>query len=100
MPEPRVVCQPARGVPRYREIANSLQSSAAVRADPAGFARIQWDTWSPLGWFDDACRSDPAGLPEAAVSGERDPGLPGNRDLLDLSCLCHSGPIQEVQDRD
>lgn len=26
----------------------------AMRADPAGFARIQWDTWSPSGWFDDA----------------------------------------------
>jgi pimeloyl-ACP methyl ester carboxylesterase len=26
----------------------------AMRADPAGFARMQWDTWSPSGWFDDA----------------------------------------------
>lgn len=26
---------------------------SAVRADPKGFARIQWDTWSPPGWFDD-----------------------------------------------
>jgi pimeloyl-ACP methyl ester carboxylesterase len=25
----------------------------AVRSDPAGFARMQWDTWSPPGWFDD-----------------------------------------------
>jgi pimeloyl-ACP methyl ester carboxylesterase len=23
----------------------------AVRRDPIGFARIQWDTWSPEGWF-------------------------------------------------
>lgn len=23
----------------------------AVRADPIGFARIQWETWSPEGWF-------------------------------------------------
>jgi pimeloyl-ACP methyl ester carboxylesterase len=23
----------------------------AVRRDPVGFARIQWDTWSPEGWF-------------------------------------------------
>ena len=23
-----------------------------VRADPRGFARIMWDTWSPPGWFD------------------------------------------------
>jgi pimeloyl-ACP methyl ester carboxylesterase len=26
----------------------------AVAADPIGFARIQWDTWSPTGWFDEA----------------------------------------------
>lgn len=25
-----------------------------VRRDPVGFARIQWDTWSPHGWFDEA----------------------------------------------
>lgn len=25
----------------------------AVAADPIGFARLQWDTWSPAGWFDD-----------------------------------------------
>ncbi|QCP54084.1 alpha/beta hydrolase [Trinickia violacea] len=25
----------------------------AVRSDPKGFARIQWDTWSPAGWFDE-----------------------------------------------
>jgi pimeloyl-ACP methyl ester carboxylesterase len=24
-----------------------------VQADPVGFARIQWETWSPLGWFDE-----------------------------------------------
>lgn len=29
----------------------------AVRKDPIGFARIQWDTWSPAGWFtEDAFR--------------------------------------------
>ncbi|MDE1184303.1 alpha/beta hydrolase [Paraburkholderia sp.] len=27
---------------------------AVIAADPRGFARIQWDTWSPPGWFDDA----------------------------------------------
>jgi pimeloyl-ACP methyl ester carboxylesterase len=27
---------------------------AAVAADPKGFARMQWDTWSPPGWFDEA----------------------------------------------
>ncbi|WP_222841932.1 alpha/beta fold hydrolase [Cystobacter ferrugineus] len=32
-----------------------LDSGAeAVRADPKGFARIQWDTWSPPGWLDDS----------------------------------------------
>ena len=25
----------------------------AVRQDPVGFARTQWDTWSPPGWFDE-----------------------------------------------
>ena len=25
----------------------------AFAADPIGFARIQWDTWSPPGWFED-----------------------------------------------
>ena len=25
----------------------------AVAADPRGFARVQWDTWSPPGWFDE-----------------------------------------------
>jgi pimeloyl-ACP methyl ester carboxylesterase len=25
----------------------------AVRKDPIGFAHIQWETWSPPGWFDD-----------------------------------------------
>ena len=25
----------------------------AVASDPVAFARIQWDTWSPPGWFDD-----------------------------------------------
>jgi pimeloyl-ACP methyl ester carboxylesterase len=27
---------------------------AAIEADPVGFSRIQWDTWSPQGWFDEA----------------------------------------------
>jgi hypothetical protein len=24
---------------------------ATIEADPKGFARIQWNTWSPGGWF-------------------------------------------------
>ena len=31
-----------------------------VRNDPVGFARIQWDTWSPPGWFDEAEFSETA----------------------------------------
>jgi pimeloyl-ACP methyl ester carboxylesterase len=27
--------------------------AASVAADPLGFARIQWDTWSPSGWFNE-----------------------------------------------
>ena len=27
--------------------------AAAVGRDPKSFARIQWETWSPAGWFDD-----------------------------------------------
>jgi pimeloyl-ACP methyl ester carboxylesterase len=27
--------------------------SEMVRMNPVGFARIQWDTWSPPGWFDE-----------------------------------------------
>jgi pimeloyl-ACP methyl ester carboxylesterase len=30
------------------------EGAEAVRRDPVGFARVQWDTWSPPGWFDDA----------------------------------------------
>jgi pimeloyl-ACP methyl ester carboxylesterase len=28
--------------------------AAAIRDDPVGFARMQWDTWSPPGWFEEA----------------------------------------------
>jgi pimeloyl-ACP methyl ester carboxylesterase len=30
------------------------QGAEAVRKDPTGFALIQWNTWSPPGWFDNA----------------------------------------------
>jgi pimeloyl-ACP methyl ester carboxylesterase len=26
----------------------------AIRRDPVAFARLQWDTWSPPGWYDEA----------------------------------------------
>jgi pimeloyl-ACP methyl ester carboxylesterase len=29
------------------------EGANAVRQDPVGFARIQWDSWSPPGWFDE-----------------------------------------------
>jgi len=38
----------------YQWFMTTDRGAAAVRADPRGFARIQWDTWSPLGWFDNA----------------------------------------------
>jgi pimeloyl-ACP methyl ester carboxylesterase len=28
--------------------------AAKVLGDPVGFARLQWDTWSPPGWYEDA----------------------------------------------
>jgi pimeloyl-ACP methyl ester carboxylesterase len=31
-----------------------IDGAESVRRDPVGFARIQWETWSPAGWFDTA----------------------------------------------
>jgi hypothetical protein len=30
------------------------QGAEEVRKNPVGFARIQWETWSPPGWFTEA----------------------------------------------
>ena len=30
------------------------RGAEAVARDPKGFARLQWETWSPPGWFDEA----------------------------------------------
>lgn len=30
-----------------------FQCTDAVRRDPIGFARIQWENWSPEGWFNE-----------------------------------------------
>jgi pimeloyl-ACP methyl ester carboxylesterase len=38
----------------YQWFTCTEAGAAAVRQDPAGFARIQWDTWSPPGWFGEA----------------------------------------------
>lgn len=27
--------------------------AAAVRRDPVGFSKLQWDTWSPAGWYEE-----------------------------------------------
>ena len=54
-----------RGLFRYPDFEQSRRfwyqwfqctdgGSEAVRRDPVGFARIQWNTWSPPGWFDEA----------------------------------------------
>jgi pimeloyl-ACP methyl ester carboxylesterase len=37
----------------YQWLMYSEAGAQAVRRDPIGFARIQWDTWSPPGWFND-----------------------------------------------
>jgi pimeloyl-ACP methyl ester carboxylesterase len=38
----------------YQWLMCTEAGAAAVRQDPVGFARIQWNTWSPPGWFDEA----------------------------------------------
>ncbi len=38
----------------YQWFMTTDRGAEAVRADPKGFSRVQWNTWSPLGWFDDA----------------------------------------------
>ena len=30
------------------------RGAEAIAKDPIGFARLQWETWSPPGWFDEA----------------------------------------------
>lgn len=37
----------------YQWLMYSDAGARAVADDPIGFARIQWETWSPSGWFDD-----------------------------------------------
>lgn len=38
----------------YQWFMTCERGAEVIRADPRGFARIQWDTWSPPGWFDEA----------------------------------------------
>jgi pimeloyl-ACP methyl ester carboxylesterase len=37
----------------YQWFMTTDRGAEAVRADPKGFARQQWNTWSPPRWFDD-----------------------------------------------
>ena len=38
----------------YQWFMSTEPGAAAVRKDPIGFARQQWTSWSPAGWFSDA----------------------------------------------
>jgi pimeloyl-ACP methyl ester carboxylesterase len=38
----------------YQWFMSVDRGAEAVMKDPKGFARIQWETWSPAGWFDDS----------------------------------------------
>jgi pimeloyl-ACP methyl ester carboxylesterase len=38
----------------YQWLMSSDAGAEKVAADPIDFARAQWDTWSPPGWFDEA----------------------------------------------
>jgi pimeloyl-ACP methyl ester carboxylesterase len=38
----------------YQWFMSVDRGAEAVAEDPKGFARIQWETWSPQGWFDEA----------------------------------------------
>jgi pimeloyl-ACP methyl ester carboxylesterase len=38
----------------YQWFMTTERGAEAVRANPKGFARIQWATWSPRGWFTEA----------------------------------------------
>ncbi|MEO7202197.1 MAG: alpha/beta hydrolase, partial [Candidatus Tumulicola sp.] len=37
----------------YQWFMTTDKGAERVRQDPAGFARMQWETWSPAGWFDE-----------------------------------------------
>jgi pimeloyl-ACP methyl ester carboxylesterase len=37
----------------YQWFMCTAAGAEAVRNDPMGFARVQWETWSPSGWFSD-----------------------------------------------
>jgi pimeloyl-ACP methyl ester carboxylesterase len=41
----------------YQWYMNADGGAERVRADPIGFARTQWDSWSPSGWYEEAAFS-------------------------------------------
>ncbi len=38
----------------YQWFMATKRGAEAIAEDPKGFARIQWETWAPDGWFDEA----------------------------------------------
>lgn len=38
----------------YQWYMNADGGAESIAADPVGFARLQWDTWSPSGWYAEA----------------------------------------------
>jgi pimeloyl-ACP methyl ester carboxylesterase len=60
--------------------------AAAVKRDPAGFSKIQWDTWSPKGWYKEeefletATSFDNPDWPSITLHGYRSRFLPEQMD--------------------
>lgn len=79
------------------------QGADAVTADPVGFARLQWDTWSPPGWYDDAEFSatansfrNPDWVP-VTLNGYRSRYLPGEaRDHRYDSLATHLAASEQI----
>ena len=67
--------------------------ASAVRADPKGFARIQWETWSPPGWFDEALAYSRYGRQrETEMVGLGTPAARAALASLGIT-LCHFGEL-------
>ena len=63
----------------YQWFMATDRGAAAVKANPVAFARFQWDTWSPPGWFDDATFETTA----ASFANEDWPASPSTRIAFD-----------------
>ena len=44
----------------YQWLMTSEAGMAKVATDPVGFARVQWDSWSPPGWYDEVAFAEAA----------------------------------------